>query len=345
MARAMGPLVSARFVERHVSCPWDWLLETPKMTAPLISVVIATHNRESLLPGAVESFLAQTVQDFEVLIVDDGSTDGTPGGLQDLERMDSRIRAFRTPGNVGPGAARNLAFAHARGRYVAVQDDDDFSYPDRLERQVLAFEQDPALGLVFSAVRWINRSQEVLQDFPLIVCGGQFPVEPADVFHLLYLESNKVPNTTIMVRREVLDRWVYPASPWIGEDWFWCMQMAASGVRMRAIPEPLVRQLRDRDAPGLMHNRVQSGVAQRLVLGMVRDWLQANGDTRFDRLHRMALANQYAREALDHPYGEGLQLCLRSFLLAPLGSGARRSVGWMAKKAWSRGRMALAAIL
>lgn len=101
---------------------------------PLISVVVAAHNEEQRITGALRSIIDQTHESWELLVVDDGSTDGTA----DLVRSvgDPRIHLVQTPHNIGRGAARNLAIARARGRWVAVQDADDVSGPDRLAQLV-----------------------------------------------------------------------------------------------------------------------------------------------------------------------------------------------------------------
>ncbi|WP_394274625.1 glycosyltransferase [Luteococcus sp.] len=105
--------------------------------APAVSVVISTHNRCSMLQDAVNSVLAQTVQDFEVVIIDDGSTDETPEWLATL--TDPRIVHARQE-NAGIAAARNHGSRIARGRYIAVLDDDDIAPPWRLEEHFSALE-------------------------------------------------------------------------------------------------------------------------------------------------------------------------------------------------------------
>ena len=100
------------------------------MSRPLVSVV--TYNRQALLEFSVESVLAQTLGDFELLIVDDSSTDGTAEMLAGKAGSDRRIRVMRAAVNGGCDAARNLAIRQARGRCVAFLDDDDF-LPQRLE--------------------------------------------------------------------------------------------------------------------------------------------------------------------------------------------------------------------
>ena len=126
------------------------------MTSPLISVIIATHNREELLPQAVQSILDQTLQDFEIIIVDDCSSDNTPNVIRALEEKDDRIRAIRSNQNIGPGAARNLGMASAKGDYIAIMDDDDLSESERFEREVSILNSDLDVMLVFSSVAWIE---------------------------------------------------------------------------------------------------------------------------------------------------------------------------------------------
>src|SRR5688572_26204040 len=97
------------------------------MDTPLFSVVIPTYARPEFLRLALQSVLAQTVQDFEALVVDDGA----PGTVQ--LPNDRRLRLVRRSSNGGPAAARNTGLALARGQYVTFLDDDDLFTPDRLE--------------------------------------------------------------------------------------------------------------------------------------------------------------------------------------------------------------------
>lgn len=99
----------------------------------LVSVIIPVYNAEKYLAQCLESVLGQTVSDFEVLVVDDGSTDGSELVAERFAARDSRVRIFRQP-NSGVSAARNLALDHARGLYVVFVDSDDWVDADHLER-------------------------------------------------------------------------------------------------------------------------------------------------------------------------------------------------------------------
>jgi len=108
-------------------------------TSACVSVVIPTHNRASLLARAIRSVLGQTYQNLEVIVVDDGSTDGTREVVRSFQ--DSRIDYLFCQKNRGSPAARNLGLRAARGKYIAFLDDDDEWKPHKLERQVRALEQ------------------------------------------------------------------------------------------------------------------------------------------------------------------------------------------------------------
>lgn len=102
---------------------------------PRISVIMAAYNRERFIAEAMGSVLGQKFDDLELIVVDDGSVDGTPDIIADFARRDERIVAMRQ-NNAGVAAARNMGLSRARGEYVAIADSDDISLPDRLRLQV-----------------------------------------------------------------------------------------------------------------------------------------------------------------------------------------------------------------
>jgi teichuronic acid biosynthesis glycosyltransferase TuaG len=100
---------------------------------PLISVVMPVHNGAATLNRAIESVEAQTFPDWELLVVDDASTDNCGEALKAWADKDSRIRPFSIKENGGPSVARNIALRHARGEFIAYLDHDDEYYRDYLE--------------------------------------------------------------------------------------------------------------------------------------------------------------------------------------------------------------------
>lgn len=114
---------------------------------PKVSVVSTVFNGEAYFDRAIPGILAQTFEDFEFIVVDDGSEDRTAALLRDLAARERRVRVF-SPGRLGAAAAYNYGVAQAEGEYVARQDFDDRSYPDRLRLQVALLDAHPEVGMV-----------------------------------------------------------------------------------------------------------------------------------------------------------------------------------------------------
>lgn len=127
------------------------------MDRPLISVIVPVYNGERFLAETLRSALLQTYPHFEIIVVDDGSRDGTGAITAELARKDARLRAVRQE-NAGVAAARNRGIAEARGSLVAPLDADDLWRPEKLAKQVAAFARGgPSVGLVYC---WSERIDE-----------------------------------------------------------------------------------------------------------------------------------------------------------------------------------------
>ena len=129
---------------------------TPAATvAPLVSVVMSCFNAERWLREAIDSVLAQTFRDFEFILVDDGSTDATPGIIKGYADVDSRVVVISKP-NTGLADSLNVGIARARGSWIARMDADDVSEPTRLQRQVAHAAANPALGFIGTGLTEID---------------------------------------------------------------------------------------------------------------------------------------------------------------------------------------------
>lgn len=106
-------------------------------------MVMPTYNRVELLPRAIDSILAQTMKDFEFIIVDDGSTDNTAQLLQEYQQKDSRIKVITLPQNKGVSTARQIGNQAARGKYITIMDSDDIAFSLFLEKSVSFLEKNP----------------------------------------------------------------------------------------------------------------------------------------------------------------------------------------------------------
>jgi glycosyltransferase involved in cell wall biosynthesis len=185
-------------------------------SAPLVSVILPVFNRAGSVVRAVESVLAQRRSDLELLIVDDGSSDGTPGVI---ERYRGRATILRQA-NAGAYAARNLALGHARGELVAFIDSDDAWLPDKLERQLALMRGD--VGLVYGDIEIVTAPCD---DAPRTGATGFQTVRPHRGRVLERLSAgNFVPTCTALVRRAALDEiGDFPAESRISADylaWF-----------------------------------------------------------------------------------------------------------------------------
>jgi glycosyltransferase involved in cell wall biosynthesis len=157
----------------------------------LVSVVIPTHNRPHLLTRTVNSVLAQTIREIEVVIVDDCSD--VPAESQLPE--DSRIHHLRHLTNKGGSAARNTGIAAAKGKYVALVDDDDTWHPTKLEKQVEALRKAPAAGFCYT---WASlfQGEEVVHNWNHLANGSVLEE---------MLQSNFICSATPLIRRDVFD--------------------------------------------------------------------------------------------------------------------------------------------
>jgi glycosyltransferase involved in cell wall biosynthesis len=129
---------------------------------PLVSVVMPVYNGELFLDEAVESILAQSLQDFEFIVIDDGSTDRTPSILERYRQSDRRVQILTHSENLGIVAALNVGMDNAHGKYLARMDADDISLPLRLEKQVDYLEANPEIGLLGCGLRVIDKDKNAI---------------------------------------------------------------------------------------------------------------------------------------------------------------------------------------
>ena len=126
-------------------------------TEPLVSVVVPCFNAAAFLAETLRSVCGQTYRQLEILIVDDGSTDGTAAIATEFARGDDRVRLLQKP-NGGLSSARNFGIDHARGKYISFVDGDDLWVPSKIEKHVAHLESDEAIGVSYSATQFINTS-------------------------------------------------------------------------------------------------------------------------------------------------------------------------------------------
>jgi glycosyltransferase involved in cell wall biosynthesis len=163
---------------------------------PAVSVTVASYNYGRFLAAAIESVLAQTFGDLEMVVVDDGSTDDTPEVVLPF-LSDKRVRYYRTPHH-GVAAAKNLSIRFARAPLVAFLDADDLWLPGKLERQMALHRAEPGVGVIYARRLLIDEHGRRL-------AYQQPPLYRGNVLNKI-LHTNFVCNSSALVRRSVFDR-------------------------------------------------------------------------------------------------------------------------------------------
>lgn len=165
-----------------------------------VSIILPTYNRAHILSRAIDSILAQTYPYFELLIVDDGSTDGTKEVIESYQ--DDRIRYCYAGLNQGAAAARNYGIERAKCEYIAFEDSDDIWHPIKLEKQMNAIRQaGEEVGFVYHKI-----SYDMGNNYCAILPSEQIPLEQksGDIYaQLLY--DNLVPCPAILARRTCIE--------------------------------------------------------------------------------------------------------------------------------------------
>jgi glycosyltransferase involved in cell wall biosynthesis len=195
---------------------------------PRVSVVMSVYNEEQYVGEAIDSILCQTFQDFEFVIVDDGSVDRTPAVLKGFD--DPRLKVHHQA-NQGQSAALNQGIRLSTGGYIARMDGDDISLPGRLEKEVSLLESHPEIGLVGTWCIKVDTKtgHERVQSLP----------EDDSAIRRFMIVDNPFIHSSVMIRKDVLDRVGLYKEGLIWQDYELWVRIAGHH-RMANIPEPLV---------------------------------------------------------------------------------------------------------
>ena len=206
--------------------------------APKVSILMAAYNAIPFIEEAVHSVLRQTVSDWELIIVDDGSTDGTSDYLESFA-SDQRFRSLKQD-NAGPSIARERALNLARGKYVLYLDADDRIFPDTVERLSKALDDAPDAVAVYGYKVRISADGKPLQDPSKIP-----PYTPLRDGHLTrhLLVENHISLGSIMCRKDALDKVDSQTEQRYGEDWLIWARLSAVGP-FKSIGPPAVLEHR-----------------------------------------------------------------------------------------------------
>lgn len=216
----------------RAGCNWTEVIRRKmKISAvPLLSVVVPIHNGAKLLRPTLDSIFGQTHADFELILVDDASTDDLAEVLYSY--TDPRLRVEHLTRNVGVADARNIGVAHARGAYIAFCDADDLCLPQRFERQLQFLQAHPEVGVCGSAFTCFNDERDLET--------VQHPATDA-VLKSALMAGNCFGMSTIMGRAELFKAHAFDQTMSPTEDYDLWTRLAGQGVVMANLEESLLR--------------------------------------------------------------------------------------------------------
>ncbi len=243
----------------------------------MISVVLPCFNAEATLAPCLDSLLAQTWTDFEIVAVDDGSTDKSLHVLRSFADRDARVRVFERP-HGGVVRAMNFGLDQCRGEYVARMDSDDVCLPERLALQKAHLDRHPRIGLVGGLVRF-GGDPQAGKGYGAYVDWTNSLVSEEDIRLARFVES-PFANPSIMFRKELVSRHGAFYDGPFPEDYEFILRWLSAGVRMDKVP----REVLIWNDPPTRLSRTDSRYAvdafYRVKSGYLARWLAARGVNR-----------------------------------------------------------------
>lgn len=312
------------------------------MSQPIVSVIIASYNCAPYIAETINSVLAQSMNDIEIIVIDDGSTDATP---QIVNAFGVPVRLLTQP-NAGVCVARNRGIREARGKYICVMDHDDYWFPDKLTRQVEMLERHPDVGVVYSAFTLWHRDEQSHR-FPDPVSLDQdidpYEIDPEYtgwIYHQFLIDCWML-TSSAMFRPEVFETCgVFDVALPYSEDWDLWLRISRQYpfIKLRR-PTTLYRQHPQQG------NRVAREIdyRTRLLKTAAKKWGLCSRDGRCVTRHAFnkQLASYHASFALGHLRAGNRRLALPALIkswatypqnIKTLAYLAAASVGW--KPGW-----------
>ncbi len=247
----------------HARWAWHALAPDDPRSAPLVSIVIPVFNRAALVAEAIESALAQSYPRVEVVVADDGSTDGTWAALT---RFGARIVAVRHAPNRGVAAARNLALRHAAGDLVQFLDSDNLLLPDSVAAKVAALRAVPDSELCYShrTVEYLGGDVPRQPDRPHPLRGPDSPID--DPLAML-TACRFIVSATLVARHRLAALGGFDERLRGAEDYRLWSRLALAGIKSIAIDRPLVRRRFAADSLSVVAGSIQRWeIAARLLV-------------------------------------------------------------------------------
>lgn len=267
----------------------------------MVSVVIPSYNREKTIKFAVDSVLNQTYQDFEIIIVDDCSTDGSIEVIKNM--TDSRIRLIELKENVGACVARNRGVEEAKGEWIAFQDSDDEWLPEKLQKQLEQLEREQADFSTCRMRRYYLGSKEKYKMYPAKI------MKPEDYTYEAVLYRNCVTTPNLMVRRSCFDKVKFDPEIKKYQDWDYALTLLKAGFTMTFLNEVVLNSYIGEDSITTKRNEYNAFMA-------IYKKYQTDID-RNKRIHARFLERMGNAKLREHKGSEAYKLYCQSFRMYP----------------------------
>ena len=201
-------------------------------TAPKISLIMSVYNGESYLSEAIESVLSQTFEDFELIVINDCSTDGTGEILNRYSQQDSRVKVYTNEENLRLPSSLNKAMSYAQGKYIARMDADDICLPERLEKQYKFMEENPDIAL--SSCKFMTLKNGIVSSGG---CGGK---NDRDSIKALLLVTNPILHPGIIAKADIIKKLGYDKEFTCTEDMELWTRFVMEGYNVEIMPDYLM---------------------------------------------------------------------------------------------------------
>lgn len=195
-----------------------------------VSIIMPAYNAAGTIRASIDSVIRQTYPHWELIVIDDGSMDGTGDILKEYSLHESRVRYLANGRNAGVSATRNRGAAEAKGAWIAFLDSDDLWRPDKLEKQMELLRKHPQADLIFTGSAFIDSKGRLLS-YHLKV--------PRKISYRELLKQNMISCSSVLIRRELILRYPMEHDD-MHEDYAVWLQILKNGGRAYGINEPLL---------------------------------------------------------------------------------------------------------
>jgi glycosyltransferase involved in cell wall biosynthesis len=300
------------------------------MPGALVSVVLPVYNGDKFVVDAIRSIQKQTFYDWELIILDDGSRDSSLEICKGFGENDQRISVYANGINLGLAKTMNKLVRLTRGKYIAVQEQDDISMPDRLSQEVRLLELNPNVGLVSGVAAWLDDAGRIFAHFPGRLHRGEpYPENKQELVTYLFIEQCKVVNAACMFRKMVLDEIPGPfdEEARMSIDWQFFLHVAHR-FQIVGIPVVLVRMKRGQQHNHLTNKKDLEFYEARRCINLIFEKYKDDKISPINyQLYRKAMATELILEGRFWGRLRGLSKLIQAIFYDPLNDKIWRSIG------------------